>query len=475
MTNISNSLEQCADAGSPYLFVENNTILGCGSLLRTDNDRVLYPGNSNTFSTLNINPSKTIIISPDINISSTIQASNTTLGFINSSIPLNINWTNSISGVAALNDTISLNGTYSVSVLNGTLLLNNTDSITKTISQSNDTVIKTSSLVLSISEGAFNSTRTPSSNSGYSVGITIQPSISSNDSYSMNKTISQSNSKLITSNLVPSDNVSDSRTPSSNSVYSVGAAIQPSVSSNDSYSMNETISQSNGTLILTSSLVPSISDHVFNNTRIPSSSFSATITILPSSAGVYNLKSSEHQARLTSNQSSITPHPSLSSTVQLVNSSCRDCNSTTDLVKAYKTEHYGVVTLSLFTNLNFTLRVQNAVNFSVNCSFIPGDNTPVVVVETNLSLVSFFHRYFKSGRYRARIKCIQNGTVLLHASRRVFVDLPLVHNAISCPELFQTNVTDDCTFTVDQATLFDVLVDAGNLRNSFGFPGKLTW
>ena len=192
----------------------------------------------------------------------------------------------------------------------------------------------------------------------------------------------------------------------------------------------------------------------------PNGTYSVNVTIQPSNTIAY-----------TSNQTQVNGLSNASTITVLQNSTK---NNSTELVKAYKTEFHGEVSITVFTKTNYTIWVQNTGNLSRNCSFIPGDETQGVLVASNVSSVSLSHRYFTPGRYRARIQCVRNQTVLVEASRRVVVGLPVVHSGLRCPDLFQTDSTYYCVFTVDQASVLDTVLAIGNdLKTMHTFPGKM--
>jgi hypothetical protein len=312
-------------------------------------------------------------------------------------------------------------------------------------------------------------------NGSYANGISNGTYISSpTDSLPITQSISPSNVVVHTSS---------SFLPSNGALSGGDGAFNSTISPSGTYSVTTTTQPSSGMVRVTSSLLPSkrtVSDGAIDGIRTtsPNGTHSVTVIIQPSTAIAPNVNSSHLQVNGPSkNTSSVSLHVNSSSTEECVNGSCQNStiDNSTELVKVYKTEFYGEVSITVFTNTKYTVWVQYAGNLSVNCSFIPGDRTPGIFVKTNISSVSFSHRYFRPVRYRARIICVHNETVLVDASRRVSVSLPVVYDGLSCPDRFRTDTTYYCVFNVDQASDLDVEIAIGSdLARTHSFAGKIS-
>mgnify|MGYP002803914598 FL=1 len=501
--NISDSLEQCADAGRPFLFIKNTTILGCGSLLWPENDSIPYTASLNmtlVSSTLNVSPSHilTLLSQGDMpsaslsdgNMFATVHSSGEIMSSTTELVPLKSTLRNGDSSrtIISLPDsslsdtmqpsksivifsttTVTTNGTHTN--VNYTSVISSADaSFPETMQPSTPAVnISTSSIPLndtqtggitSSSYRTISQAMQPSHSTVHSpfasapVTETISPSLAvevmtTSDVPSGAKTspnVSQQKKKKI----LPSDGLGNATNSlaTSNGVSSASdSTFSSTISPNGTYSVN-TIIQPNSMVHGTVSSINS------TKTPSPNGTYSMTVTIQPSSTTAHNVNG-------VSNTSSAVLHTNW--TAKCTNS-CQNSaiKNSTELVKAYKTEFFGEVHFTVFTETNYTIRVQNTNNLSVNCSFTPGDRTAGVVAETNASSVSFPHRYFSTGRYRARINCVRYDTVLVKFFRRIIVSLPVVHSELSCPDLFQTDTTYYCVFTVHQASVLDIVVAVGN-------------
>ncbi len=411
----------------------------------------------------------TIISPPDGTMSGTIKQ-NTMVHMANSSVQIstpnnsyNLSETVSPSNpmVNLTTSAISLSGSHSVGSTDGALISSPIDSlpVTGIISPSN-IVVPTSTSLLPSDSTLSSGAQSLSTHLTQPISATMLPS--SLMAYVTSSLVKSSESLSIDD----AGNGAFNSTISPNGINSVTTMIQPS---NSMVSVISRLPPSNATVF----------DDAMNGTKTPSpnGTYSVAKTIQPSNTIVYNLNSTQLQASGLSNTSSISLHQNSNSTAQLcTNSSCQNStiNNSTELVKAYKTEFYGEVVIEVFTSTNNTIWVQNAGNLSMNCSFTPGDKTPGVLVETNVSSVSFSHRYFRPGRYRVRISCVQNEAVLVDVSRRVFVSLPVLIKEVSCPERLRTNTTYYCVFSVDQASVLDVEVAVGSdLDRTHSFAGKI--
>ena len=523
---MSDSLEQCADAGRGFLFVQNNTVLGCGAILWTNNESSSYNGTLNTISVtsiLSVSPSGTIISLPDREISSTIQPSkavvfnvtnsmvppkwsavtngdlnstvtttpygilsatsqqsNGVVQMMNSSAPLNVSQTNGGSNgtmILSPNSASSTtgqppNGTTNSSVQISTL--NNSLQTAETTSQSNSPVYMTTS---NNSYGVSNGTYLPSPN------------------YSLRTTRAFSPTYVLYTSYLPSNGTvsNDAKISSSNGTLSINATMVPSsVMANVTNTLlastvtNGTIWPNSSFLGSTttrpqSNMVPAtsseiiVSDATFNGTKATPQNGTYSMIIQPSTTMLlYNLNSSQIKADGLSKTSSVGPNAASNLTTAHNDSSCNNSSTDnlTELVQAYKTELYGEVSIRVFTSTNYTILAGNLLSCFV-CTFIPDDKTPDVLVKSVLSSVSFFHRYFKPGRYRSRIRCEQNET-LVDVSRRVLVTLPVVHRGLICPSHYETNITYYCVFHVDQASILNVKVAIGSeFEKLHRFSGKI--
>ena len=450
--------------------------------------------------------SRNIISSSDGTLSDTMQRSNSIVILSTTSVP-----SNGFSGTMQPSTPVVHVSTSSIP-LNGTQTNGNSSGITSspngTLSQamqpSHSTVIATNSSVqsshtsysLSASSLLVNLTTSATRLSGtHSIGISSDSPISSSVAISpVTETISPSLAVLVmTTSDVPSNNILSSGAQTSPNVSqptstkilpsnSLGNATNSLATSNGISSASDsalsgTISP-NSNYSVTSSLLSSISgefDDGINSTKTvsPNGTYSMSVNIQPTNTTAYNLNSSRLQVNGVSNTSSAVLHTNW--TAKCTNS-CQNSTTknSTELVKAYKTKFFGEVSVTVFTKTNYTISVQTTDNLTRNCSFIPGDGTVGVVVETKVSSVSFPHRYFRPGRYRARINCVHNDTVLVKFSRRIIVSLPVVHSQLSCPDLFQTDTTYYCFFTVDQASVLDIVVAIGNdSKATHSFSGKM--
>ncbi|XP_028413115.1 uncharacterized protein LOC114535974 [Dendronephthya gigantea] len=392
-TNVASSLEQCADAGHPYLFVQNTTILGCGTLLRMENDNIPSNCTLNVTSAFRISASGTMIPFTDHRVPASVQTTDV-LVLTTSYIPSNDSQADGFSNVTL---TPSPNDTL-LSTLQRNVV------VTETISPSNTTALM-----------SYNVLRL---NSTHSVGTS--------DSTQILSIINSSSASLL------------------NATLPTNATIQPSgVMVND------------GSSLLVANVVSSIGNYSVSPTPLLSTSMvDVATTIFPRINTTYT------QDIEPSNTSSAGPSVNALFTTR----KCRNASmqNVTELVKAYKTEYFRKISIAAFTNVNYTLRLPNYE--PANCSFISGDKAPVVLVKTNTSLASFSHRYFRPGRYNARVSCIRNETVVVDAYKRVVVDLPVVLNGLSCPNLVQTDEMYHCVFNVKQALALNMTVAIGDKK-----------
>ena len=405
-TNIAASLEQCADAGLPYLFVQNATILGCGTLFWMENGNIPSNYTLNITSALHISANGTIIPLTDGRIPTSVQLSE--------GLALTISQANGSSNATMASST---DGTLSFTPQPNVV-------VSETISPLNTTALMSSNVFRS--------------NGTYSVGASNGTQI-----LSVNSSLSKS---------LP------------NATLSINATIQPS---GVMVNVSSSSLTSTGMVHVATTFLHLNSSGV--RTNVSNVTNSLYKTPLSSSAMVSRINSTRSHDIELSKTSSVGPNVNSISATKCRNSSMQNV---TELVKAYKTEYFRLISIAMFTNVNYTLRVPNADNLATNCSFILGDKAPVFYVETKTSMVSFSHRYFSPGRYNARVSCTRNETVLVDAYRRILVDLPAVLNGLSCPNLAQTDTFYHCVFNVKQASALNVTVAIGNKQERHALAGK---
>lgn len=439
----------------------------------------------------------TIITSLD----GTLSANQLSTGMVhmsNSSEPLNVSQTNSGSNgtmIFSPHSTLSTTVQPSNGMTNSSVQIstpNNSLHIVKTISPSNTLI----NMSMTASDSYGISSGTYLSPPKYSSPTTRIISPKNNTSYLLSNGTVLNDAQILSSNatlpinatMAPSTmlaNVTNTLLSSTGISSAGNAVINGTIWPTGTFLKSKTIQPSSNIVSITSSLLPSeviVSDVAVNVTKITSQNgtYSVTMTIQPSTTMLlYHLSSSQIRGDGISNTSSVAPIANSNSTTECTNSSCNNSGieKLTELVKAYNTELYSEVLVSVFTSINYTILVDTSGNLSTSCSvcnFIPEDKTPDILVQSQVSKVSFSHRHFKPGRYRSRVRCEQNGTVLVDVSRRVVVSLPVVYNGLNCPSLLETNMTYDCVFDVDQASILNVKVGIGSdFENVHRFPGKI--
>ena len=430
---------------------------------------------------------------------STNQLSNSIVHVSNSSAPLNGSQTNGDSNgtmILAPHSTLpttlqSSNGmtNSSVQVLTPT----NSLQIPKTISPSNTRVNipMPDSISYGISDGTFLSSpnySVPTTQVISPTNITYTSYLLSNGTVSSEAQISPSSATVsMNTTMAPSGvlvNATNTLLTSTGNSSVGNGVFNGTMWLSGTFLESTTIQLSSSMVSVTSSLLPSkvtVSDDAVNVTKTTSQNgtYSVTMTIQPSTTMLlYNPNSSQIRSDVISNTSSVVPNANSNITTECNNSSCNNFSmeKLTELVKAYKTEMYSEVLVSVFTSINHTILVDSSGNLSTSCSvcnFIPGDKTPDVLVQSQVSSVSFSHRYFKPGRYRSRIRCERNGTSLVDVSRRVMVSLRAVNYGLICPSLLETNMTYQCVFYVNQASNLNVKFAIGSdFEKVHRFSGK---
>ena len=176
----------------------------------------------------------------------------------------------------------------------------------------------------------------------------------------------------------------------------------------------------------------------------------------------------------------------LSSTKEISTNTTKNCSSSfcpinrtnhrnfTELVQAYKTEFYTVVSLPVFTHAKFTILFSKKYRLSVTCSFDPGDGSSLSYGNATNTFLNFSHRYMSYGIFRTRVQRIGNSSTFLHISRRVFVNLTTHIQNLSCPDEISTNRTMFCVLNVLQGGPLDVKVSIGDgMEINHNLSGKI--